>query len=291
MDEQWSADLLDMSKMKTENDGISFILVIIDVFSKFSWLQPIINKKADTVKKDFSKVLDTGRIPQRVWVDAGTEFQNKLLYKYFKEEDVHMFIARSESKSVFAERLIKTLKVKLFKYMYYNQTYRYINVLADICESYNNSYHSSIKMAPSEVNESNKLEIYLRDYMPNVNKINRQTQKSSLEKGTLVRLSRPKETFSRGYKEKFSEEIFVVDFVINSHPKRYAIVDGLGGNVEGTFYGKELLKVHPDENREYKLNEILKYRKNKKEALVSWYGYSEKFNSWIPSYQIKSYKK
>ena len=82
-----------------------------------------------------------------------------------------------------------------------------------------------------------------------------------------------------------------MDFVINSHPKRYAIVDGLGEKVEGTFYGKELLIVHPDENREYKLNEVLKYRKNKKEALVSWYGYSEKFNSWIPSYQIKSYKK
>ena len=263
----------------------------IYVFSKFSWLQPIINKKAGSVKKAFSKVLNTGRILQRVWVDAGTEFQNKLLKKYFKEEDVHMFIARSESKSVFAERLIKTLKVKLFKYMYYNQTYRYINVLADIGESYNNSYHSSIKMAPSEVNESNELEIYLRDYLPYVNKVNSTTKKSSLEKGTLVRLSRPKETFSRGYKEKFSEEIFVVDFVINSHPKRYAIVDGLGEKVEGTFYGKELLIVHPDENREYKLNEILKYRKNKKEALVSWYGYSEKFNSWIPSYQIKSYKK
>ena len=58
-----------------------------------------------------------------------------------------------------------------------------------------------------------------------------------------------------------------MDFVINSHPKRYAIVDGLGEKVEGTFYGKELLIVHPDENREYKLNEILKYRKNKKKKL------------------------
>ena len=95
-DEQWSADLIDMSNIKAQNDNITFILVIVDVFSKFAWLQPLLNKKAETVKSAFLKVLEQGRKLQRLWVDAGSEFQNKLLKKYFLENDIHMFIARSE---------------------------------------------------------------------------------------------------------------------------------------------------------------------------------------------------
>lgn len=290
-DEQWSADLMDMSKLKAENGNITFILVIIDVFSKFAWLEPLLNKKAETVKIAFSKVLDQGRKPQRLWVDGGSEFQNKVLKKYCLEKDIHMFIARSESKSVFAERLIKTIKLKLFKYMYYKQTYKYIDVLQDIVKSYNESYHRSIKMAPSDVNETNELAIYLRDYMPFVDKTNEQVEKSPLEKGTLVRVSHKKEPFVKGYSESFSEEIFIISQIINSQPKRYSLVDALGEKVKGTFYSKELQFVYPDENREYKLNRILKYRDNKKQALVEWYGYSSKFNSWIPSNQIKKYNK
>ena len=60
------ADLMDMSNIKSQNDNITFILVIVDVFSKFAWLQPLLNKKAET----FFKVIEQGRKTQRLWVDA-----------------------------------------------------------------------------------------------------------------------------------------------------------------------------------------------------------------------------
>ena len=289
-DEQWSADLMDTSKLKKENDNVTFILVIVDIFSKFCWAEPLINKKAETVKKGFTRVFDQGCIPQRIWVDAGSEFQNNLLKVYFKEKDVHMFIARSESKSVFAERLIKTLKLKMYKYMYHKQTYKYIDVLSDIVYSYNNSYHNSIKMAPMAVNSANELDIYTTHYMPTVNKNSVTVKKPSFAKGDLVRLSHAKGKFTRSFRESFTEEIFKINYVILSTPPRYTVEDGLGEKLKGSFYAHELALVHPDDNRSYKIDKIIKYRNNKRQALVSWYGYSSKFNSWIPSSNIKRYK-
>ena len=35
IDDQWDADLMDMTKFSKDNDGYSYILVVIDIFSKF----------------------------------------------------------------------------------------------------------------------------------------------------------------------------------------------------------------------------------------------------------------
>ena len=293
-DQAWDADLADLGSLKQYNDGVTFILVLIDLLSRFCWLRPLQSKKGREVRDAIANVFETdGRVPQRMRTDRGRELDNKLVRELLTDNDVHYYTTFSETKANYAERVIKTIKSRLFKYMYDRQTYRYIDVLQDIASSYNNTVHTSIGMPPAEVTESNDLDLYMRVYMPYVNKIARQTPKYSFNVGDTVRIAYGKEKFSRSYNEQFSEELFTVRFRIPSIPPRYLLEDSLGENIEGSFYEKELKYVPPDDDREFKIDEVIKYRKVKgraREALIKWYGYSPKFNSWIPASQVKQYE-
>ena len=62
--------------------------------------------------------------------------------------------------------------------------------------------------------------------------------------------------------------------------------------VSGSFYERELIYVQPNDQREYKIDKVLRKRKarnGKNEVLVSWYGYDERYNSWIPANSVKNY--
>lgn len=67
IDDQWDVDLIDMSKYSKENDGIAFVLVVIDIFfSKFLCMQPLQDKKGQSVTAAFINVLREGRPPTKI---------------------------------------------------------------------------------------------------------------------------------------------------------------------------------------------------------------------------------
>ena len=292
-DQAWDTDLADMGALRQHNDGVVFILVMIDLLSRYCWLRPLKSKKAHDVRDAIEDVFtSSGRVPGRLRSDKGRELDNKLVKELLDKLDVHYFTTFSETKANYAERVIKTIKGKLFKYMYDKQTYRYIDILQDIANSYNNTVHRSIGVRPSEVTGENDLDLYMRLYMPYVNKIAQQPPKFTFNVGDTVRIAYRKEIFARSYNEQFSEELFTVRFRIPSTPPRYLLADSLGDNIDGSFYEAELNFVPPDDERVYKIDEVLRFRKVKgrgKEALVKWYGYGPMFNSWIPASQVKQY--
>lgn len=53
MDDQWDADLMDMTKFKKENDVVQCVLLVIDIFSKYMWMQPLKDKKGPTTARAF----------------------------------------------------------------------------------------------------------------------------------------------------------------------------------------------------------------------------------------------
>ena len=65
-----------------------------------------------------------------------------------------MYSTNNEGKSVVAERFIRTLKSKIYKYMTSISKHVYINKLDDIVDEYNNTYHSRIKMKPIDVKDN-----------------------------------------------------------------------------------------------------------------------------------------
>ena len=103
----------------------------------------------------FQKVLDKSRRkPNKVWVDKQSEFYNSSFKKWLKDNNIEMYSIRKKGKSVVAERFMRTLKTKIYKYMTSISKNVYSDKLDNIINEYNNTYHRTIKMKPADVNDN-----------------------------------------------------------------------------------------------------------------------------------------
>jgi len=152
-DNQWDADLMDMQDLKEDNDGVAYLLVVIDLLSRYAWLRPLKSKSASEVKTAFEDIFSGGRKPEKLRTDKGKEFVNNTLKKYLKDQDIDYFTTQNEGKANYAERLIKTIKNKIIRFITHNNTRRYIDKLQDMVDSYNHTVHRSIGMQPAKVTE------------------------------------------------------------------------------------------------------------------------------------------
>ena len=117
-DNIWGADLADMQLIRTFNKGIRFLLCVIDSFSKYAWVVSLKDKKRVSTVDAFQKILKESNIkPNKIWVDKGSKLYKNCFKKWLKDNDIEMYSIHNEGNSVVAERFIKTLKTKIYKYM------------------------------------------------------------------------------------------------------------------------------------------------------------------------------
>ena len=136
-----------------------------------------------------------------------------------------MYSTHNEGKSVVAERFIRTLKSKIYRYMTSISKNVYIDKLVD---EYTNTYHTTIKMKPIDVKDNT--------YINTSKEINNKDPK--FKDGDHVRISKYKNIFAKGYMPNWSEEVFVIKEVKNTIPWTYVINDLNGEEIIGTFYEK-----------------------------------------------------
>ena len=288
IDQQWQADLIDVQRLKKENDNHAYLLTIIDVFSKYAWIVPLRNKTASALTKAFQDVFSEGRKPEKLQTDKGSEFRNRSLQQFLKEEEVEFFTTENEdTKASIVERFNRTIKERLWKYFTRKNTLRYVETLPKLVSSYNRSFHRSIGIAPIKVNFDNQEEVWQRLYNQPGPKIR---SKQKLQPGDRVRLSKARRQFKKGYLPSWTEELFTVSHVNKTQPVTYTLKDDSGEELKGTFYTEEVQKV--GEKEIYRIETILKTRKaghRKSEYLVKWYGYPPSFNSWIPETALSKY--
>ena len=284
IDQQWQMDLADMQSMQKFNDGYRYLLVCIDVFSKYAWVVPLKNKTGPTLVEAFKVILTSGCKPEKIMTDQGTEFLNKHFRALMKEEDIELYNTYNETKASIVERLIRTLKTKMWRYFTAKKTMRYIDMLPDLVYSYNHSVHRSIKTKPVDVTAENEKKVWHTLYDDhNVVK----NVKYKFKIGDQVRISKMKRTFEKGYLPNFSKEIFTISKQIPRDPPVYKLKDLDGEELKGTFYEKELQKIIKEDDV-YEIEKILKKRGrgNNVHYLVKWLGYPNKFNSWVPASEI-----
>ena len=155
-DNIWGADLADMQLLSKFNKGIKYLLCVIDLFSKYAVVVLLKDKKGVSIVNAFQSILNkSGRKPNKVWVDQGSEFYNHNFKKWLANNDISMYSTYNEGKSVVAERSIRTLKSKLYKQMTAVSKNVYYDVLDDIVKKYNNTWHSTINMKPKDVGDNN----------------------------------------------------------------------------------------------------------------------------------------
>ena len=227
-------DLADMQLLSRQNKGIKYLLCAIDFFSKYAFVVPLKDKKGASVVKGFKKVVnESSREPDKIWVDKGSEFYNKVFKNWLKDEGIEIYSTYNEGKSVVAERFIRTLKNKLYKHMTAISQGVYWNVLDDAVAKYNDTINRSIGMKPKDV-KSDKKAVYVAES-------NEKSTRFSV--GDRVRISKFKNIFAKGYTPNWSKEIFVVNKIKNTVPWTYELKDLNREDIIGRFYDRELQKT------------------------------------------------
>ena len=280
-DEQWQMDLVDMQKLSKWNKGYKYMLTVIDVFSKVAWAEPLKTKSASNMLVALAKLeRHFPAAPIRVQTDKGTEFFNKQVQAWFKKKKWHHFVTLGDPKASVVERWHRTLKQRMFRYFTAHNTLRWIDILPDLVMAYNESYHSSIGMAPLDVNADNEDKVWNRLYAARLRP--RKKKKPTLRVGDKVRLQKKHRPFKKGYLPGWTEEVFSVAHVKVGPPPQYKVVEWDGTPIKGTFYEQDLQKVTISDETLFRVEKVLKRKKGF--VLVQWKGWPRKYDSWIPTH-------
>jgi hypothetical protein len=167
IDDQWDVDLMYMTKFSKYNRGNNFILVAIDIFSKFVWLRPLKDKRGESEMKALKSIFAEGRSPSRKRTDKGQEFRSRLVKSLLRQRRIeHVFAQNTEIKANYVERVIKTIKSKMYRYFTHAQSYNDIEELQKFAGSYNKTYHRTIGMPPNKVTKGRETNMWWKMYWP-----------------------------------------------------------------------------------------------------------------------------
>ncbi len=291
--ELWQADLNDMRGLSKYNDGVNYLLTVIDVFSKRLYVEPLKRKSGDDVAAAFQRIFASHTPPRCLQTDKGTEFIGAKVNRLFKQNNVRYVTTQNpDVKAAVVERANRTLKTRMWRYLTYKNTFRYLDALDKLVDSYNLSTHRALgkRVSPMDVEKGDKRTIYqVWRHMYGGSKLPKRS-KPKFKPGDTVRIAKEKGTFAKGYETNWSKELFKVDHEYGSHPlPLYTLCDLNDKPLVGRFYEQELQKVTVTPHRLYQIDKILDTKGigRSKRHLVKWKGYGDDFNSWIPASEVK----
>lgn len=269
----FQADLAEFIPYAKINKGNRYILFVINCYSKFLWARPLKTKNGAVVIKALESILKESDIPPRnLQTDNGTEFYNSHATKLMSKYAINHYSTYTTIKAAIVERVIRTIKNKLYKAFSLRGNYKWLDILQGVVLSYNKTKHNTIQMAPIDVKPNTKLSMI---YMDRNLKINPRHRVPKYKIDDLVRISKYKGAFSRGFTPNWSTELFSIAKVQETDPVTYKLKDAESNPISGAFYQLELQKTeYPDT---YLIEKILKRRGN--QVYVKWLGINEK--SWV----------
>jgi hypothetical protein len=291
IDQQWQADLADMQSLAKQNDGYHYILTCIDILSRYAWAVPVRSKSTNDMVTAMNRLfqLSQPRTPERLQTDRGKEFFNRSVSALLQKKNVSHFASNSDKKAAVVERFNRTLKSRMWTYFTANETLRYVDVLQGFVDAYNHSVHRAIGMCPSDVvGDVAARKAWTALYYKDICRQRKPRKDFDVAKQT--RISRLKGEFEKGYMPNWSREHFVVRDRISRPEPVYKLEDSMGEPVEGQFYESEL---NPIPKVTLQIEHIVRRRRRgrRKEVLVKWLGFSDKFNRWISASDITKYQR
>ena len=290
IDDTWQMDMLEMIPYAKVNKGYKYILVCIDVFSRFARALPCKTKSGDEVATAMLKMLKSAQ-PKRIQTDRGKEFYNThVRTKVLDKHGIRLYSVNSQFKAAIVERFNRTLREKLNRYFTHSGRKVWCHVLPQIIDTYNQSKHRGIYgMRPVDVTP--ETESYLWSLKNVKSSITTTTNEKPLKLLDYVRISLISMTrlqFNRNFDQNWSDEVFrVVAIDTKTAPTMYIIEDESGNVVDGKFYKAELQHIG-DKPDVYRIEKIIRTKGKGayKQYFVKWHGYSNEYNSWIKTSQI-----
>ena len=280
IDDTWTMDLADFEKYTRVNKGYRYILVVLDVFSRYAWARPLKRKTGVEVADAFKDILNKAkdRKCKKLFSDRGTEFYNANMHRVLQENGggIKLYSTYNDPKASIAERFIRTLRSKIESNYILTQSTVWYNILPQLIHEYNTTRHRTIKMSPEEASKPENSEIVYHNLM---------SRKESVPSvkfviGDKVRISVHKRMFEKGATANWSEEVFEVSDILPTRPITYRLQDLAGEQIEGGFYNEQLQRT---DLSIYRIDKVIRKRKRNgvNEVLVRWSGYPDKFNQWL----------
>ena len=213
-----------------------------------------------------------------LWSDKGSEFFNAIMKDLLDKNGIKLYTTENEEKSSVVERWNKTMKERIFRMFSANNNTIYFDKLDKLVDQYNHRFHSSIRMSPAEASkQKNEGQVFANLFG---DLIYAKRGRAKFKVGDKVRISKYKrKIFDKGFTPNWTEEIFVIDEILNTNPLTYRLVDLLGEKITGSFYEAEL---SPSTQNVFRIEKVIRRDQKKKKAFVKWKGYPDKFNSWVP---------
>ncbi len=223
-DVQFQADLVDMSAYSKENDNITFLLTCIDAFSKYAWAHPLKNKTGKEVTKAFKSILKEKHVPQKLQTDKGTELFNKHFQQLMKKYNIHHFATARDVNASVMERFNRMLRDRSSRFLTAINSKRYFDILQDLIDGYNASYHKSFIMRSLDVHKENEADVFNNLY----GRIRKDTPVFRYKIVDVVRVSKVRYVFSKGYEQNYTEESHIKNCIFLKAPTNTSLI----------FYGK-----------------------------------------------------
>jgi hypothetical protein len=202
--EQFQIDLVYMPK-SWFNNGFKYIFCCVDVFSKKADMIPLKDREQTTTTKAFEKILNNLGIPKTIYSDQGSEFKNASFQKLLDKHNIQIIFALGHAS--FVESFNKTMKNRMMKYMKLKNTDNWSKIVSPVLDAYNNSPHSTTKIAPNKVNKDNEIQVLM-----NISKRAKKGTYPKLEVGDNVRVPVIHKQ-KKGYKDSFSMEMHKIEDV------------------------------------------------------------------------------
>jgi hypothetical protein len=269
-------DVFFMQEFQKDNDGITHILLGVDVWSRFMWSCPIRNTSANEGLRGTKEILTlAGGYTKNLTVDKGSEFISNKYKTYIKGQKIKLHYTNSKASIV--ERAILTLKRYIYRYMAETDKLKYIDKLDHFVNIYNDHFHRFLQMSPREAEMKENQKRVKRAHDRKKAEMRSRRQKPRFKPGDKIRLSRIKNRMERGFDNTHNYEIFEIDSIDTNLPipRYYVKQPETNEKIQGCFYANEIVLVR---QHKYKLT-VLKerVRRGKKEYFVKWKGYPGRF--------------
>lgn len=290
-DGQWDVDTLSMRWYSKWNKDYGYILVCVDILTRFLIARPLVALRAEYVKEAFEDIFKvTSTPPRSIRSDNGTEIKNSLMKQYFRSQGIVHFFSINTVKASFCERVIQTLRVRLGRAMRGQNNFNWVNHLQEVVDSYNNTYHKSLKCTPMEAMcVKDRAALWNHQYLRNDSATKTGPNKPyKFNIGDRVRISYIKNPFSRAYDETFGREIHtIVGRRMDQGYQKYSLKTQDNILIDGEFFHEQMTKANVTEDTVYEIEEILERKKmgrgrNKKWYVkCKWLGYPARYNSYV----------
>ena len=210
-------DLVNYSKLKRDNSGYTFVLSIIDCFSRLAFAIPIKRKTGKEVAAALQRAFDHMGDPKKLHMDQGKEFYNRHVKELLQECGMHHFSTFQDVKAQIVERFNRTLREAILQYMTDRQSLRYVEALPDFLYGYNNRPHSAIyPFSPTCVNEHNQHAVHKIQYGVYLRS---EHKKHKYQIGDKVRIASYRNVFRKSYRDTtFTCELFEIVDMLQTNP-------------------------------------------------------------------------